>query len=117
MECRRLFQRGRNNPQSPCQPSHRCSQNQSYYGENKDADVWQTRRIAYFTAFVISAVCAVAGFLARTKIGLLFGASASANADVGRYLPFFLATVLLLSFVRITTSYFYATEKAALSYL
>ena len=32
-------------------------------------------------------------------------------------LPFFLATVLLLSFVRITTSYFYATEKAALSYL
>ena len=55
--------------------------------------------------------------MTRTKIGLLFGASASANAGVGRYLPFFLATVLLLSFVRITTSYFYATEKAALSYL
>lgn len=88
-----------------------------YYGENKNADVRQTRRIAYFTAFVISAVCAAAVFLTRTKIGLLFGASASANAGVGRYLPFFLATVLLLSFVRITTSYFYATEKAALSYL
>ena len=88
-----------------------------YYGEDKDADVRQTRRTAYFTAFVISAVCAAAVFLTRTKIGLLFGASASANAGVGRYLPFFLATVLLLSFVRITTSYFYATEKAALSYL
>ena len=88
-----------------------------YYGEGKDADVRQTRRTAYFTAFVISTVCAAVVFLTRTKIGLLFGASASANAGVGRYLPFFLATVLLLSFVRITTSYFYATEKAALSYL
>ena len=88
-----------------------------YYGENKDTDVRQTRRIAYFTAFVISAVCAAVVFLTRTKIGLLFGASENANAGVGRYLPFFLATVLLLSFVRITTSYFYATEKAALSYL
>lgn len=88
-----------------------------YYGEGKDTGVRQTRRTAYFTAFVISAVCAAAVFLTRTKIGLLFGASESANAGVGRYLPFFLATVLLLSFVRITTSYFYATEKAALSYL
>ena len=80
-------------------------------------DVRQTRRIAYFTAFVISAVCAAVAFLPRTKIGLLFDASASANADVGHLLPFFFATMLLLSFVRITTSYFYATEKAALSYL
>ena len=88
-----------------------------YYGERKDSDVRQTRRTAYFTAFVISAVCVAVVFLTRTKIGLLFGASASANAGVGTYLPFFLATVLLLSFVRITTSYFYATEKAALSYL
>ena len=88
-----------------------------YYGAGKEADVQQTRRTAYFTAFVISALCAAAVFLTRTKIGLLFGASAIANAGVGKYLPFFLATVLLLSFVRITTSYFYATEKAALSYL
>lgn len=55
-----------------------------YYGEGKDADVRQTRRTAYFTAFVISTVCAAAVFLTRTKIGLLFGASASANAGVGR---------------------------------
>lgn len=88
-----------------------------HYGEGKDADVRQTRRTAYWTAFIISAVCAVAVFLTRTKIGLLFGASASANAGVGKYLPFFLATVLLLAFVRITTSYFYATKKAGLSYL
>ena len=88
-----------------------------YYGENKEAAVRQTRRTAYWTAFLISAVCAAAVFLTRKKIGLLFGASAGANAEVGKYLPFFLATVLLLAFVRITTSYFYATEKAVLSYL
>ena len=56
-------------------------------------------------------------FLARGKVGVLFGASADANAGVVRYLPYFLATLLFLSFVRITTSYFYATEKTVLSYI
>lgn|GEM_PF-3314954 len=56
-------------------------------------------------------------YLARAKIGILFGASAETNAGVIQYLPFFLATLLFLAFVRITTSYFYATEKNALSYL
>ena len=88
-----------------------------YYGESKESDVRQTRRTAYWMAFAISAVCVAAVFLTRTKIGLLFGASASANAGVGKYLLLFLGTVLLLAFVRITTAYFYATEKAALSYL
>lgn len=88
-----------------------------YYGKQKGADAKQTRRIAYWTAFIISAICVAVVFLTRTKIGLLFGASASTNASVGKYLPFFLATVLFLAFVRITTSYFYATEKAILSYL
>ena len=31
-------------------------------------------------------------------------------------LPLFLATMLFLAFVRVTTSYFYATEKTGLSY-
>lgn len=56
-------------------------------------------------------------YLARAKIGILFGASAETNAGVIQYLPFFLATLLFLAFVRITTSYFYATKKNALSYL
>ncbi len=53
----------------------------------------------------------------KSKIGILFGALAETNAGVIQYLPFFLATLLFLAFVRITTSYFYATEKNALSYL
>lgn len=57
-------------------------------------------------------------YLTRAKVGTLFGASAAANAGVIRYLPLFLAPLLLLlAFVRITTSYFYATEKNGLSHL
>lgn len=32
-------------------------------------------------------------------------------------MPYFLATLLLLAFVRMTTSYLYATEKTGASYL
>lgn len=88
-----------------------------YYGEKDQSSVRATRKLAYLTAAVITVVCMVGVYLARAKIGILFGASAETNAGVIQYLPFFLATLLFLAFVRITTSYFYATEKNALSYL
>lgn len=88
-----------------------------YYGEDDQSSVRATRKLAYLTATVITVVCMVGVYLARAKVGVLFGASPEANAGVIQYLPFFLATLLFLAFVRITTSYFYATEKNALSYL
>ncbi len=88
-----------------------------YYGANDRASVRATRTLAYRTAAVITLVCMIGLYLARAKVGPLFGASAEANAGVIRYLPFFLATLLFLAFVRITTAYFYATEKDRLSYL
>ena len=88
-----------------------------YYGEKDQSSVRATRKLAYLTTAVITVVCMVGVYLARAKIGILFGASAETNAGVIQYLPFFLATLLFLAFVRITTSYFYATEKNALSYL
>ena len=88
-----------------------------YYGEKDQSSVRATRKLAYLTAAVITVVCMVGVYLARAKVGTLFGASTEANAGVIRYLPLFLATLLFLAFVRITTSYFYATEKNALSYL
>lgn len=68
-------------------------------------------------AFGITAVCIVALFLARSVIGVLFGASAEANAGVTARLPLFLATLPLLAYTRVTIAYFYATEKTALSYV
>lgn len=87
------------------------------YGEGDRAAVRDTRRLAYGTSGVITVLCMAGIFLARGKVGVLFGASAEANGEVVRYLPYFLATLLFLSFARVTTSYFYATEKTALSYL
>ena len=54
---------------------------------------------------------------AAKKIGILFGASESANAEVIKYLPWFLATILFLCFSRMTATYFYATEKNVLAYI
>ncbi len=88
-----------------------------FYGEGDSAAVKQTRGLAYRTAAAVTVVCMVGVFLARRQIGVLFGASAEANVDVARYLPYFLATLLFLAFVRITISYFYATEETVLSYI
>ena len=88
-----------------------------YYGEEDRSSVQATQKLAYLTAAVITVVCMLGVYLARAKIGTLFGVSAETNVGIMQYLPFFLATLLFLAFVRITTSYFYATEKNALSYL
>ena len=88
-----------------------------YYGAGDTTSAKHVLRLAYRTAAIITIVCMVGVFLARKQVGLLFGASFDANAGVVRYLPFFLATLLLLAFVRVTTAYFYATEKTALSYV
>lgn len=89
----------------------------NYYGEKDTLAVKQTRNLAYKTAAVITVVCMIVVFLARSKVGVLFGASDDSIAGVVQYLPYFLVTLLFLTFVRITTSYFYATEKTTLSYV
>ena len=83
----------------------------SCYGEGDAASVKQVLGLTYTTAAVITVVTMLGVFLAREKVGVLFGASADANVLVVRYLPYFLATLLFLAYVRITTAYFYATEK------
>lgn len=94
-----------------CQPliSH-------YYGQKDSDGVKQTVRAAYIIALAISLICMVDVFFVRGKVGVLFGASSEANTGVIRYLPYFLVPMLFLAFVRITTSYYYATEKNILSY-
>lgn len=88
-----------------------------YYGEWQLDMLKQTRKLAYMTSGVIAFFCIIAVFLLRNDIGVLFGASAATNGNVAYYLPLFLATLLFLSYVRITTAYLYATEMTELSYL
>lgn len=87
-----------------------------HYGEGDMTATNGVRRLAYETAFAITVVCMVVLFLARNFVGPLFGASADASQEVAHYLPLFLAAMLFVSYVRVTTSYFYATEKTGLSY-
>ena len=88
-----------------------------YYGEGKAAGTAAMERLAYLTAAGVTMVCMLGVFLTRRQIGVLFGASADASADVARYLPYFLAPLLFLAFVRVTTSCFFATEETLLSYI
>lgn len=88
-----------------------------YYGENNLNKVKIIRKKAYLTAFSLSAVSMVGLYFLRYKIGILFGASSETNVDVAKYLPYFLATIIFISFVRITTAYFYATEKDKYSHM
>ena len=87
-----------------------------YYGQKDRDGVTQTIRAAYITSLSISCICMIGVFFARGNVGLLFGASEETNAGIISYLPYFLAPMLFLAFVRITTSYYYATEKNILSY-
>ena len=88
-----------------------------YFSEGNLAVMKQTRKYAYFTSAGISLICMAAFFVMRDKIGLLFGASQETNHSVANYLPLFLAALIFLSYIRITTAFFYATEKSFFSYL
>ncbi|MDO5303548.1 MAG: MATE family efflux transporter [Clostridia bacterium] len=87
------------------------------FGEGNIRGIKLNRRLAYETAAAIGAIFVVVVFLYREKIGLLFGASPEANLDVIKYIPWFLATLILLSIIRVTTTYLYATEKTTYSYI
>lgn len=89
----------------------------SFFGEDKLLDMKEMRSLAYKSGEVIAAACMIGLFLSRKVIGVLFGASAQTNSEVSVVLIPFLLAFPLLAFVRITTAYFYATEKNFLSYL
>lgn len=88
-----------------------------YYGKRENLNIKKVCSLAYKTGYFISLICIVILYLLRNEIGNLFGASNSSNEIIGTVMPFFLATLLCLSYIRITTSYFYATEKTIQSYI
>ncbi len=88
-----------------------------YYGKQDQKHELEIRKLSYYFASFLTICCSIIVFLFRNKIGFLFGATTSTSHDVGIYLPYFLATILLLCYTRITTSYLYATEKTKFSYI
>lgn len=88
-----------------------------YYGEGSGLQVVQTRKIAYITALGLAVACNILLFITRGEIGALFGSSEDTSGMVADVIPIFLIGLVFYAFSRITTSGFYATEKALYSYL
>ncbi|RVU54200.1 MATE family efflux transporter [Anaerosphaera multitolerans] len=90
----------------------------SMYTGEKDTDgAIQIRNLAYKFSFIVAASYAFLVFLLRRQIPVVFGASSDVALITTKILPIFCITFLFYSFTRITTSYFYATNKNRLSYL
>lgn len=87
------------------------------YGEGNLKKAKAFRNLAYRFAAGVAIVLMIAIFLTRGDAARLFGASEQVVQDVASALPIFIAGFLFASFSRITTSYFYATEKNVFAYL
>ncbi|HAU87007.1 MAG TPA: multidrug transporter MatE [Lachnospiraceae bacterium] len=88
-----------------------------YYGEKREADLKEIRKMAYTLAIFLAIVGCVLMFVARWKIGTLFGASDEVNINTGKIIPIFLISVPFVAITRVSTAGFYATEKSILSYI
>lgn len=87
-----------------------------YYGKGGKQATIKTRKLAYYTSFALAMICMIVIFFLRGNIGSLFGASDTTTDNVANIMPIFLIGYIFLAFSRVTTSYFYATEKVGYSY-
>ena len=95
-----------------CQPLISLS-----YGEGCHDRTKQFRNLAYSFAAAVSLLCMGVLFLLRGQAAALFGASPQITARVADILPVFLSGYLFFSISRVTTAYFYATDKDLQAYI
>lgn len=88
-----------------------------YYGAGEEKELCLVRRLAYCTAAFFAVVSLLVLLALRCDVGRLFGSSEEVTAMVGNVMLIFIAGFPFLAFTRVTTSSFYATEKAAFSYI
>lgn len=88
-----------------------------YYGAGEEKELRLVRRLAYCTAALFAVVSLLVLFALRADVGRLFGSSEEVTSMVGDVMPIFIAGFPFLAFTRVTTSSFYATEKAVFSYI
>ena len=87
------------------------------YGKGQTATTKQYRKYAYGFSFMVAAICFSLLFFYRKPAAALFGSSAEVTDYVAEILPYFIGGTLFVSISRITTAYFYATEKNKLAYI
>lgn len=90
----------------------------SYYCAKKDTVfLSHVKKLAYLTAGVITLASMLFIYTFSREVGAFFGASGETVLDVSDILPYFLAPLPMLAFVRLTGSFFYASGKEGISYL
>lgn len=88
-----------------------------HYGENDNEFLSIVKRKNFIFGETLTLVCIVLVFIFRKQIGILFGTSNDVNNAVIKYMTYFLSSLLFLCYSKISSSYFYATKNAKLSYL
>ncbi len=88
-----------------------------YYGEKDTKSLKDIQKMAYTIAVILAIIGGIIMYAGRTKIGILFGASAAVNNEIAKIVPIFLVSLPFVSITRISTACFYATEKSVLSYI
>lgn len=83
----------------------------NYFGSGRTAEMRKTLGIGYITALITAAAGIAALFAARGALPSLFGVSDGVKEDVSAALPIFLTGLIFHAAVRITVSYFSATNK------
>lgn len=89
----------------------------SYYlGQRNQRKVLAIRTMSYQFAGLIALVSTTLILIFRYQIPALFGASASTTVMTGQIFPIFALSFILLAFIRMTSSYFYATNNNLFAY-
>lgn len=88
-----------------------------FYGEKDGQSLKIIQKMAYVFAVILAVLGGIVMFISRTRIGILFGASAEVSSEISKIVPIFLVSLPFVAVTRIATASFYATEKSTLSYI
>ena len=88
-----------------------------YYGKGDGERTKAVCRLAYAFSLATGLFCMAFLFIFRYQAAGLFGSSQQITEEVARILPIFIVGFLFICISRVTTAYFYATEKNLSAYL
>lgn len=86
-------------------------------GEGKLDDTKTIRKLAYCFSAFIAVITGSSILLLKSSIPNVFGASQEVASMVMHSISFFVFGFLFIAFCRVTTSYFYATQKNIFAYI
>lgn len=90
----------------------------SYYiGKKNNKSANAICNMAYLLACFVAVICIIAIIALKKIIPPFFGASSEVTIIVEKAIPIFAVGFIFAAFMRVTTSYFYATKKNILAYI